>query len=116
MTILTSLRAEAHRGFIGPEFGAGLDQDGDPQGLTYFQIMADPKLAYLGRQVFDQLRAQFAGDGPGGAGGETEEEERYRLKLEGWADALEILLEEVLEELASLKGPQPARSDQPALI
>lgn len=114
--MLCPIRAEGHRSFIGVEFGGPAPiGDAEPAGLNYLQVLADPKLAYLGRQVFDQLRQQFAGDA---MFAESSEEERYRLRLESWADALEILLEEVLEELASLKnarGEAPV-DQQPALI
>lgn len=116
MTKLRPIRAEGHRSFIGVEFGGPAPVgDAEPAGLNYLQVLADPKLAYLGRQVFDQLRQQFAGDS---VFAESSEEEQYRLRLEGWADALEILLEEVLEELATLKGSRASAQadEQPVLI
>ncbi len=98
MAKLKPLRVKEHRSFIGPEFGAGPDGP-DPQTLNYASVMADPKLAVLARKVFDELRKQFAQPEPHHAGTETPEAEAYRIKLEGWADMLEILLEEVVAEL-----------------
>jgi len=98
MAKLKPLRVKEHRSFIGPEFGAGPDGP-DPQTLNYATVMADPKLAVLARKVFDELRKQFAQPDVAHASAETPEAEAYRLKLEGWADMLEILLEEVVAEL-----------------
>ena len=100
MSKLEALRAPDHRSFIGPEFDAGPDGD-DPVGLTYADVMADPKLAELGRTVFEQLKEQFAEDPVAGGG---EDEAAYRKRLEGWADVLEILLDEVLAELETLNA------------
>jgi hypothetical protein len=108
-TTLQSLRAPEHREFIAPLFGAPPSTGEDPQGLTYFQILANPKLAELGRTVYNQLRLQFAEDEDRPA--ETEEQAQYRLRLESWAQVLEIMLDEVLNELESLK---PARPTAPA--
>jgi hypothetical protein len=117
MTQLAALRAEAHREFIGVAFGADGSRDGDePQGLTYIQILADPKLAYLGRQVYEQLRKQFAADPAGTPMAESGEDEQYRIRLEGWADALEIMLEEVLAELESLRVVRSGDAPQQDLI
>lgn len=109
MTPLTLHRAPDHRHFLGPEFDAGPDGP-DPQGLSYAEIMADPKLAALGQQVYAQLRAQFAEQSEVAAQEETPEEEKYRLKLEGWADILEILLEETLLELDRLGSARASKS------
>jgi hypothetical protein len=98
---LRPIRAATHRALLGPEF-VPADGDLDPQGLSYFQVMADPKLAYLGRQVFDQLRVQFSEREE--LGSDEADVEAYRLKLEGWADILEILLEEVITELSALRS------------
>lgn len=104
MSTLQSLRADEHRSFLGAEFGVEMDGD-EPKALNYFNVLADPKLAYLGREVFETMRRQFAADG---AAGVTEDEAslQYRLRLEGWADVLEIMLEEVLNDLAKLKPVQ----------
>lgn len=103
MKTLPSLRAPDHRAFIGPEFGAGEDGP-DPQTLSYVQIMGNPKLAALGRRVYDELREQFAQPDAAAMMSETPEAEEYRLKLEGWADMLEILLEETLTELEAINA------------
>ncbi|QGX99847.1 hypothetical protein EI983_16850 [Roseovarius faecimaris] len=108
MKTLPSLRAKEHRAFIGPEFGAGED-GADPQTLTYMQIMSDPKLAVLARQVYDELRQQFA-QPDAVTMSETPEAEEYRLKLEGWADMLEILLEETLAELEAINAQRRSKS------
>lgn len=104
MSLLQSIRAADHRRFMGAEFGVEMDGD-EPQTLNYFRVIADPKLSYLAREVFELMRRQFA-DGSAGA---TEDEAamQYRLKLEGWADVLEIMLEEVLNDLAKLRPAQP---------
>ena len=101
---LQSLRAPEHREFVAPAFGAPFSAAEDPQGLTYIQILANPKLAELGRQVYAELKKQFAEDNEGTR--ESEEQAQYRVRLESWAEMLEIMLEEVLNELESLK---PAR-------
>lgn len=105
---LKPLRAPGHRDFIAQAFGGPASTSEDPQGLTYMQVLANPKLAELGRQVYGQLRAQFSeeDDRPH----ETEEQAQYRQRLEGWAQMLEIMLEEVLNELESLK---PTRRPDP---
>lgn len=105
-----SLRAPGHRTFLGLAFGnlAGILDDQEPAGLSYLEIMADPRLAALGRQVFDELRRQFASDPAS-----SDEEDAYRQRLENWADALEILLEEVLTELATLGPVQSGRGPAP---
>ncbi len=105
---MQALRAPDHRDFIAPAFGAPQSSGPDPQGLTYIQILANPKLADLGRQVYGQLRVQFAEDDDRPV--ETEEQAQYRLRLESWAQVLEIMLDEVLNELETLK---PARSAEP---
>jgi hypothetical protein len=97
---LRPIRAAAHRTLLGPEF-VPADNDLDPQGLSLFQLIADPKFAYLGRQVLDQLRVQFSEREESGS--DEAEVDAYRLRLEGWADILEILLDEVLMELAALR-------------
>lgn len=104
MTVLHSLRAPDHREALGAEFGLEME-GGEPRGLNYFRILADPKLAYLAREVYEETRRQFAADGTGPA--ESEDDQAYRLKLERWADVLEIMLEEVLAELARLRPAVP---------
>lgn len=114
MSVLKRRRAPAHRSFIGPEFGAG--EDGiDPKPLTYPEILADDRLAALGKEIYAKLREQFAEPGGVAQREENSEEEQYRLKLEGWADILEILLEETLIELDNLNAAQagPAISTDP---
>lgn len=109
MSSLPSIRAQEHRSFLGPEFGAGEDGP-DPKTLTYMQIMANPKLSVLARRVYDELREQFAQPDAAAMLSESPEAEEYRLKLEGWADMLEILLEETLAELEAInaqrRGPK----------
>lgn len=106
MTVqLHALRAAEHRFFIGPEFGGSLDGE-EPAGLTYLQIIANPKLADLGKQIYGQIRAQFATEDGESQSKETEEDAQYRMKLESWANVLEIMLDEVLNELESLKAPR----------
>ena len=110
MVALTPIRAPEHRAFVGEEFGAGHD-GADPQTLTYVQIMADPKLAVLARKVYDELRAQFAQPDAAAMRSETPEDEQYRMKLEGWADMLEILLEETLAELEAINARRRGTDD-----
>jgi hypothetical protein len=105
--LLAPLRAPEHRRFIAPVFN-GTPESDEPKGLTYFDIIANPKLADLGRRVFGELKAQFADEGDTT---ESEETIQYRIRLEGWALALEVMLEEVLTELESLRGPA-AQSQQ----
>jgi hypothetical protein len=111
MASLTPVRAPEHRAFIGEEFGAGHDRP-DPQTLTYVQIMADPKLAVLARKVYDELRVQFAQPDAAAMRSETPEDEEYRMKLEGWADMLEILLEETLAELEAINARRRGADDR----
>lgn len=99
--LLAPLRAPDHRRFIAPVFNGAPESD-EPKGLTYFDVIANPKLAELGRRVFGELKAQFSEDGPAP---EADETLQYRMRLEGWAMALEIMLEEVLIELETLRGP-----------
>jgi hypothetical protein len=107
MSKLPSLRAPEHRAFIGEEFGAGVDGI-DPQTLSYVQIMGNPKLAVLARRVWEELREQFAQpDDAASMASESPEAEEYRIKLEGWADMLEILLEETLAELEAINAQRP---------
>ena len=107
MSTLPSLRAPEHRAFIGEEFGAGADGI-DPQTLSYVQIMGNPKLAVLARRVWEELREQFAQpDDAASMASESPEAEEYRTKLEGWADMLEILLEETLAELEAINAQRP---------
>jgi len=103
------LRAPDHRDFIGPEFGAGPAGE-DPRTLSYAEIIVDPRLSVLGNKVYNELRAQFAN--PETTVAETEATEAYRRKLEGWADMLEILLEETLAELEALNSGGQPTSDQ----
>lgn len=107
MVKLTPIRAADHRAFIGPEFGAGPDGE-DPQALSYADIIADPKLAALARRVYDELRDQFSQPDSAALRAETDEEEAYRIRLEGVADMLEILLDETLEELETLNSARRA--------
>lgn len=107
---LRPIRANKHRSLIGPEFDAGPDGI-DPVGLTYADISSDPKLSALGALVFAELKEQFA-DGNNAAPAETTEEEKYRLRLEGWADVLETLLDETLRELEVIRQ---ARTEEPEL-
>lgn len=103
MSALPSLRAKDHRSYLGPEFGTGTGADAvDPPALTYVAIMADPKLSVLARRVYDELREQFAQPDDAAMLSESPEAEEYRMKLEGWADMLEILLEETLAELEAI--------------
>lgn len=99
--LLAPLRAPEHRRFIASVFN-GMPETVELKGLTYFDIIANPKLADLGRRVFGELKAQFAEDG---TAPESDETLQYRLRLEGWALALEVMLEEVLIELEGLRGP-----------
>lgn len=110
MARLTSLRAPEHRAFIGPEFGGPAAGD-DPQALTYAEVMADARLMALGRMVFEQLRQQFSE--PEGGVSLSEEEEAYRKRLEGWADILEVLLEETLNELEILNAARAGAEHGP---
>lgn len=103
MAELTRKSALAHRSFIGPAFGAGSDGT-DPQALSYAQIVGDPRLTDLAQAVYAELREQFAEPGGVAQREETAEEAAYRQKLEGWADILEILLEETLAELENLNA------------
>ncbi|MCC5972426.1 MAG: hypothetical protein JJT81_00075 [Rubellimicrobium sp.] len=109
MAVLHPLRAPDHREALGAEFGLEME-GGEPRGLNYFRILADPKLAYLAREVYEETRRQFAADGTA-LPAESEDDQQYRLKLERWADVLEIMLEEVLEELARLKPAQPLQQE-----
>lgn len=111
MADLKPLRAKEHRSFIGPEFGAGPDGK-DPQTLSYVDVMADPKLAVLARKVYDELREQFAQPDAAAMRSESPEAEEYRLKLEGWADMLEILLEETLAELEAINAQRRGPSTE----
>ena len=115
MTKLALHRAAAHRTFLGPEFGTG-ERDGDePQGLSYAQIIGDEKLAVLGRSVFAELREQFTASAQSGDA-ETDAETEYRKKLEGWADMLEILLEETLTELDNIGAGRREAAEDGALL
>lgn len=103
MTLLQSLRADGHRATVADAFGVPV-RDGEPQPLNYLQVFANPKLAALGRQVYDEMRQQFAADPAGPRPTQGTDDVAYRLRLESWADALEIMLEEVLAELESLRA------------
>lgn len=100
---LRPIRAEGHRSFIGPEFGGRANGE-DPSGLTIAEIMADPKTAALGMSVYQQLREQFSEGGVGIRVQDSTYEADYRRRLEGWADILETLLEETVNELDRLKS------------
>lgn len=94
------LRAPDHRRFLSSDF-TQYPQGVEPKGLTYLEILANPKLAELGRRVYNDLRLQFSDD----KGAEDSDATRaYRLRLEGWAAVLETMLEEVLDEIESLQG------------
>lgn len=101
---LQALRAPEHRETISRAFGGPPPVDGEPVGLTYMQIIANPKLADLGKQVYAQLRLQFAEDNDRPT--EGPEQAEYRMRLEGWAQMLEIMLDEVLNELEALGPPK----------
>lgn len=109
MAKLTPLRAPGHRDFIGPDFG-GRPAGEDPHSLSYAEIISDPRLAGLGNKIFHELRKQFAAPDPTGA--DDPATERYRRKLEGWADMLETLLEETLADLEALDGGGQPGADQ----
>lgn len=106
--ILQFHAAPEHRAFIGPEFGAGPDGI-DPQALSYPEIMGDEKLSELGREVFALLRDQLQEHAAEAPRELSEEEDEYRRKLEGWAEILEIMLEETLVELDRLGAPAGRR-------
>ncbi len=103
MTMLQSLRAPDHRASVAEAFGVPV-RDGEPLPLNYLQVLANPRLAALGRQVYDELRQQFAATPADARPTQVADDVAYRLRLEGWADALEIMLEEVLAELDSLRS------------
>ncbi|TCP63418.1 hypothetical protein EV663_101687 [Rhodovulum bhavnagarense] len=107
---LKPLRAPGHRAFIGMEFG-GPSAEADPEALSPGDVLADPRLMSLGRAVFEELRLQFAE--PAGAAHLSDEEEAYRQKLETWADILEILLEETLNELETLNAARAGLAHGP---
>ena len=110
MVVLQFLRAHGYRTSVADVFGVPV-KEGEPQPLNYLQILANPKLALLGRQVYDELRQQFATDtGPAQVSADVDDI-AYRLRLESWADALEIMLEEVLAELESLKSVRIEEQD-----
>lgn len=99
------LRCEGHRKFVAEEFGVPM-VDGEPKGITIKQLMASPKTAALGVEVYGIMREQFSE----GAVERTrvDEEIEYRRQLEQLADTLEIFLEETLLELERLNhGPEP---------
>ena len=60
--------------------------------------------------MLDELRAQFAQPDAAAMSAQTPDAEEYRLKLEGWADMLEILLEETLAELEEINTQRRAPS------
>ncbi len=93
---LKPIRAKAHREFLAPKFG-GTDAGTDPEGLTFAEIMANPKTAALGIEVYAMLREQFA-EGAAHVPG-TSEGQEYRTRLANWADILEVLLEETIAEI-----------------
>jgi hypothetical protein len=101
-TLIAPLRAPGFRESIAREFHIPVTIDGEPLPLTFIRIQADPRLIALSIEVHSEVRKQFAADGPGKLV-ETQDDTTYRIKLEGWADALEIMLEEVLSELERLK-------------
>lgn len=98
---LSARRAPDHRKFIASVFNGAPESD-EPKGLTSFDLIANPKLGELSRRVFAALKYQFQDDDvklPG-----TDELVQQRIKLEGWAAVLEIMLDEVLTELESLRA------------
>jgi hypothetical protein len=103
MDMLRPLRAKGFRSTVADAFGVPV-RDGEPLPLNYLQVLANPKLAALGRQVYDEMRQQFTPDAAGPRPTQGVDDVAYRLRLESWADALEIMLEEVLAELESLRA------------
>jgi hypothetical protein len=103
--LLRPLRAPGSRMSIAREFAIPTTIDGIPVPLTFLRIQSDPRLIKLSSRVQAEVRMQFSPTGPNKTV-ETEDDATYRTKLEGWADALEIMLEEVLNELDRIK---PAR-------
>jgi hypothetical protein len=97
------LRAPEHRRFLTSDFGQ-VAEGVEIKGLTYLEILANPKLAELGRRVYNDLRIQFADDK---LAEDSDATRAYRLRLEGWAAVLETMLEEVLDEIDALKGGDP---------
>ncbi len=107
---LTSRRVPDHRKFIAHVFNGAPESD-EPKGLTSFDLIANPKLGELSRRVFAALKIQFQDDDvklPG-----TDELVQHRIKLEGWAAILEIMLDEVLTELESLRALSPPAPTEP---
>lgn len=108
--VLSARRAPEHRKFIASIFN-GMPETDEPKGLTSFDLIANPKLGELSRRVFAALRIQFQDDNvklPG-----TDELVQHRIKLEGWAAVLEIMLDEVLTELESLRELSPPAPAEP---
>lgn len=103
---LVPLRAGSRRDSIAPEFGIPMTFDGMPMPMSIVRLQSDPRLIALSIKVQAHVQMQFAPT-PRNKGMETEDDATYRTKLEGWADALEIMLEEVLNELDRIK---PARN------
>lgn len=103
--VLQSLRAPGHRTSVAGDFGVPTAVDGSPLPITFMRIQADPRLTALLAQVQAEARLQFSSAETKKAT-DSEDDEAYRMKLETWADALEIMLEEVLNELERIK---PAR-------
>jgi hypothetical protein len=106
VSLLQSVRAPGHRGFIAPKFGVKVSAEGEPEGLTIADL-AQPKLAELGLIVFEQLQHQMGGGDSQAApqteaGGEDPEIAAYRNRLLLWADLLEVFLDETLAELERL--------------
>lgn len=98
--VLAPLRAPEHRKFIASVFNGAPESD-ELKGISSFDLIANPKLGELSRRVFARLKVQFAADDikiPG-----ADDLVQHRLKLEGWAAVLEIMLDEVLTELESLR-------------
>lgn len=102
---LQSLRAPGLRSSVAGDFGIPTAVDGSPLPITFLRIQTDPRLTALMARVQAEARLQFA-PGESKEAKESEDDEAYRVKLESWADALEIMLEEVLNELDRIK---PAR-------
>lgn len=99
-------RAPVHRTSLGPDFATTSIVDGG-KGLSVAQIMADKKLSTLAVAVWDELRVQFSTENANPVEEATAAEALYRQRLEGFAELLETLLEETLDELERLDGKAP---------
>lgn len=99
---LLPLRAVGLRRSIASEFLVPTTFDGIPLPLTFLRIQSDPRLMQLSARVQAEVRQQLSAS-ESKETTESEDDAAYRLKLESWADALEIMLEEVLNELDRIK-------------